>query len=403
VGNCQSIGTHHRPPTRRRAVALSERNERVLYALGICGLVILIGFIAYQALSFLASVPIFTFAVIGTIFFSYLIHPLIAWLRRRMPMAAAIAVVYVGIAFGLAFVFSIVAPIVSTDAQQIARDAPQLVTAGQRLLTDPNDPVTAHLPPPVHHLLRAIPVRIASWIGNYAARITADVLPVIVSFVAALAIFVIIPVAAAYMTAEAVSIKRSALSMLPPRARWRAARIITDMDHVVGGFIRGQLLVALIVGTLVTLLLMGLHVPYAVLVGVLAGIFDVIPYIGAIAGWLPAFFISYMHNGIANAIAVSLGIVVINQIEGHIVIPNVVSRTVMLTPLGVMLSLLLAGEILGLPGLLIAVPAAGVVRVLVINFTDRPRHEPHASIIPQRILDIPDLVKRAIRRRRRRR
>lgn len=401
-GYLPGIASHHRPPTRRRSVALSERNERVLFALGICGLVILGGFITYQVLAFLADVPLFTFAVIGAIFFSYLIHPLVAWLHRRMPIAVAILVVYVAIAFLLAFAFYVVSPVMTKDAQQITLNAPKLVVSAQRLLTDPRDPLTAHLPDHLRSFLRTVPTRIQAWITRYAAQISTDVLPAIMSFVAVLALFVIIPVAAAYMTAEAEAIKRTALAMLPRRARLRAARIITDMDRVVGGFIRGQLLVAGIVGTLVTVLLLGLRVPYAVLIGVFAGVVDVIPYIGAIAGWLPAFFISYMTNGLPNAVAVSIGIIAINQLEGHIVIPNVVSRTVMLTPLSVMLSLLLAGEVLGLPGLLIAVPAAGIVRVLAINFLNKPRHEQRDPIIPQRLLDFPALVKRHFFRRRRR-
>lgn len=370
----------------------------MLYSLGVCGLIILAGFIAYKVLAFFASVPIFTFVVIGAVFFSYVIHPLVAWLRRRMPLPVAILVVYVALVLLVAFAFYVVTPIVISDAQQIARDAPKLVAAGQHLLTDRNDPLTAHLPPQVRGYLRSVPGRVEAWITHYSSSIARQAMPIVVSLVTIVAMFIIIPIAAAYMTSEAQGLKRSALSFLPPGARWRAARIMNDMDHVVGGFIRGQILVATIVGTLVTLLLLGLHVPYAVLIGVFAGVIDVIPYIGAIAGWLPAFVISYMNNGLPNALAVSLGIVIINQLEGHIIIPNVVSRTVALSPLGVMLALLLAGEVLGLPGLLIAVPAAGVVRVLVINFTGRPRHQRKTPIVPRRLRLLPAVVVRLIRR-----
>jgi predicted PurR-regulated permease PerM len=110
---------------------------------------------------------------------------------------------------------------------------------------------------------------------------------VLLSIVSILALFIVIPVVAGYMTAESRAIRRSLLGYLPRKARLRAARIIHDLDRVVGGFIRGQLVVAAIVGTLVTLLLLGLHVPYAPLIGLVAGTLDVIPYVGAVAGWLP--------------------------------------------------------------------------------------------------------------------
>lgn len=399
MGICPSISTRQRRPTqRRRGVALSQRNERVLFALGICGLVILGGFIAYVILAFLASVPIFTFAVIGAVFFAYLIHPIVAWLQRRMPMVAAILVLYLAIALLVAFVLYIISPLIAADAKRIMLNAPKLVSAGRRLLTDPHDPLTAHLPPHVRSLVASIPVRVADWLTQYASSLAKRAMPLVLSFVTVVAMFVIIPVTAAYMTAEARTIKRTLLALLPPSARMRTARIISDLDSVVGGFIRGQLLVACVVGSLVTLLLLGLHVPYAFLIGLFAGVADVIPYVGAVAGWLPAFLIAYMNNGFPNAIAVSLGIIVINQLEGHIIVPNVVSRTVALTPLGILLSLLLAGEVLGLPGLLIAVPAAGVVRVLVINFTNWPRHEPRKPIIPRPLQRLPRLLVRLILR-----
>ncbi|MGH7736329.1 MAG: AI-2E family transporter [Candidatus Tyrphobacter sp.] len=391
------IAKQDRPrPVRRRNASFPERKEHVYYALAICGLVILGGFIAFHVLAFLASIPIFTCAVIGAVFFSYVIHPIVAWLARRMSVVNALVVVYVTIALIIAFILYIVAPIISHDLQQVARDAPRLVTAGRRLLTDPNDPLTAHLPAALRSFLTTVPTRIETWLQNEGASLARSVMPIVVSFISIVAVFIIIPIAAAYMTAEAVPIKRNVLAILPPAARLKAARIITDLDHVVGGFIRGQILVACIVGSLITLLLLGLHVPYAVLIGVFAGVIDVIPYVGAIAGWLPAFFISYTTNGIGNALAVSVGIIIINQLEGHIIIPNVVSRTVALTPLGVMLALLLAGEVLGLPGLVIAVPAAGVVRVLVVNFANMPRHAPRKPIVPRRIARFPAFLLRLI-------
>jgi predicted PurR-regulated permease PerM len=379
-----------------RIVTISERNERVLFVLSIFGVVILGGFIAYKILEFLSSVPIFTFVLIGAIFFSYLIHPLVAWLNRRMSIAASLLIVYAGIAVVLAFVVYILSPLIAHDAQSITANTPRLVTAVQNLLTNAKDPLTAHLPPSFRAYLHNAPVEIERVLTEYAASLARQIVPLFFSLIAVLAMFIVIPITAAYMTSEARSIRRGLLAMLPPAARLRAARIIVDLDVVVGGFIRGQILVAITIGFLITLLLVGLRVPDAVLIGTFAGVVDIVPYVGAIAGWLPAFLISYNTNGIGNAIAVSIGIIVINQLEGHIIAPNIVSRTVALTPLGVLLALLLVGEVLGPPGLLIAIPAASVARVLIINFMGLPRHG-RAHLVAQRPLpNLPRLLLRLI-------
>jgi predicted PurR-regulated permease PerM len=354
-----------------------KNDERLLVAVRILWLVILGGFVLYEILRFLiVDIPFFTIVVVGALFFAYLIHPVVSELRRRMHVVWAIVVLYAGIGLILSFAVYVVWPPIAADAQSIAHDFPRIVATVEHVLTNPHDPFTAHLPVPVRNFILSIPSRIERDAGRYGASLATTAVPVLFSVVAFVALFIIIPIVAAYMTAEARSVKRVMLAFFPRSARMRVGRIIADLDDVVGGFIRGQILVAIIVGSLITLLLFGLHVRYAVLIGAVAGVLDVIPYVGAVSGWLPAFVISFVNNGIENSLAVTAGIIVINQIEGHLIVPNVVSRTVALTPLGVMLALLFGGEVLGLPGLLVAVPVAGAIRVLAINLVwpDRRRY-----------------------------
>lgn len=351
---------------------LVRRNERVLYAVRICWLIILAGFILYKILEFFARVRTFTVVVVGAVLFAYLVFPLITRLNRRLPLGISIGVVYLGIALVIAFGVYVVAPILSTDAQQFVHDAPKLVRNAQSALVDPYNPLTKHLPAGVRNYLTNFPAQIQANISKYGAAVASTVLPVLLSIVTIGALFVIIPVVAAYLMIEAEGLKRTLMGFIPQRAQPKTLKIIADLDHVVGGFIRGQLIVAAIVGTLVTLLLLGLHVRYAALIGTVAGVLDVIPYIGAIAGWLPAFFIALFTNGVENALFVSVGILVINQLEGHIIAPNVVSKSVELTPLAVVLALLAGGELAGIPGLLLAVPVAGIIRVVIINFRPVP-------------------------------
>jgi len=349
-----------------------QRSDRVLYAVRICWLVILAGFIFYKVLEFLVRVRTFTIVVVGAVLFAYLVFPLITRLNRRLPLGLSIAIVYAGIALLIAFGIYVAVPILSTDAQQLVHDAPKLVHDAQTALANPNSPFAKHLPLGLREYVRNLPAEIQVNISKYGAAAASTVLPALLSIVTIGALFVIIPVVAAYLMIESEGLKRTLLGFIPQSAQPKALKIISDLDHVVGGFIRGQLIVAAIVGTLVTLLLLGLHVQYAALIGTVAGILDVIPYIGAIAGWLPAFFIALFTNGLENALLVSLGIVVINQLEGHIIAPNVVSKSVELTPLAVVLALLAGGELAGIPGLLLAVPVAGILRVVIINFRPAP-------------------------------
>jgi predicted PurR-regulated permease PerM len=110
-----------------------------------------------------------------------------------------------------------------------------------------------------------------------------------------------------------------------------------------------------------------LHVPYAFIVGAWAGLADIIPYIGPFAGAIPAAIIAIINNGFGSLIGVVVAFVIINQLEGHLLGPRIVSSTVKITPLAVIFALLIGWHLFGFAGLIVAVPLAGVVRVVLIR------------------------------------
>jgi predicted PurR-regulated permease PerM len=132
------------------------------------------------------------------------------------------------------------------------------------------------------------------------------------------------------------------------------------------------LLVALSVGVLITIALWLLRVPYPFFFGLIAAIGDLVPYVGALLAFLPAFGTAWLSNGIVNALFVLGAFVVIFETEGHLLAPNIVSRTVSLSPFVVLLALLVGGELGGIIGLLLAIPVAGIVRALALRVL-RPR------------------------------
>ncbi len=115
---------------------------------------------------------------------------------------------------------------------------------------------------------------------------------------------------------------------------------------------------------LITIALLLLHVRYAFLLGLLAAVGDLIPYVGAVLAFVPAFISSLLNNGWVNALLVTGAIVIIYEVEGHLIAPNIVGSQVRLSPFIVLLALLIGAELGGIFGMLIAVPVAGVLRVV---------------------------------------
>lgn len=353
--------------------------DRLNVAIRWCALVVLLGIIAFYALQVLQHLRTLFTILIGAVLFAYLVHPAITALRRRLPLGAAVAIVYLGIVALLVVAGLIVVPAIASDAQSLARDLPHFAADAQRIVTDPNDPLTARLPNGAREWLTELPTNLQA---NAAALLNATLsraFPVLFSIVSIGALFVLIPVVSAYVMLEASALREGFVRLFAPTVRARVDAFISDVDGVIGGFIRGQVIVAAIVGSLVTILLLVLHVPYAALIGLLAGVLDVIPYVGAVAGWLPAFGIAFFVNGWSSALFVTVGIVAINQLEGHLLAPVIVSRSVKLAPLAVLLALLAGGELAGIPGLLLAVPIAGIVRVAILALARNADYTPESA------------------------
>jgi predicted PurR-regulated permease PerM len=180
--------------------------------------------------------------------------------------------------------------------------------------------------------------------------------------------------------------------MVPPGRRERVFDILDKIDHAVGGFIRGQITVSIIVGSLFAagLFLMGFAgFPalrnYCVLIGTAAAVFGFIPYLGAVMGVAPALLIILLTTGTPWAAKLpALGWILLifaglQALEGLVLQPRIVGKSAGLHPLLVMLALIFGGQF-GIGGMIVAVPLACVLRVLVREFYWLPVERREAAL-----------------------
>lgn len=342
-------------------------DERLTRGLKILIAVVLVLYLGNLALEFVVRVRTIAYIIIGAIFFTYLIYPFVHRLSRRMPMVWAILIVYAGLGLILAGVGYFLVPHIAGDVMAATQYYPTAVARVTSLLNNPNDPLVQQLPSWMRAELLQIPSQFGGWLRAHGTATFGRAFFVVIGTFATIAIFVIIPIISAYLLLDLDNL-RNGLAALVPTRRWRATLdLLREIDLVIGGFIRGQLLVALIVGTLITIALLILRVPYAFLLGLLAAVGDLIPYVGAVLAFIPTIATAWFANGWSNALIAVVAFVVIFEAEGHVIAPNIVSRTVRLSPLIVLLALLVGGELAGLVGMLVAVPIAGVLRVIAVR------------------------------------
>jgi predicted PurR-regulated permease PerM len=356
------VSSTGRPPGRR-----SRAERRVTYALKILTLIALGAVMLSAVLDFVGRISSVAVIVIGAVFFSYTIYPAVKRLSGRLPLLWSILFVYAAIVVIVVLGVSFVLPALYDDTQSLVRSMPQFVHNAQTFFADSKNPLLARLPPAVRNYLETVPPQLAKIAQDYAAAGAAGILALLLSAVGLVATVVVIPVISAYLMIEAPDLIRAALRALPPRAQPEAVAILRDVDRVLGGFIRGQLTVGATIGACITLALLILHVKYAVLIGVVAGIFDVIPYVGAIVGFVPSVALALFNDGWQHALLVAVVFVLIFQAEGHFIAPKIVSDSVGLSPLMVIFAILIGNDLLGIAGMFLAVPVAAVLRVILLH------------------------------------
>lgn len=141
-----------------------------------------------------------------------------------------------------------------------------------------------------------------------------------------------------------------------------------DVDSVVSKFIRGQLLDGLIVGILSSLGLWLIGLDFPVLIGMTAGIANIIPYFGPIIGSVPAVIVGLLSDSPIKALFAVLVLLLVQQLDGTIIAPKVVGESVGLHPVFVILSIVIGGAYFGLLGMLLAVPVAGIIKLFVTRW-----------------------------------
>ena len=344
---------------------LDDRLNRTLKILAVAALAVVL---LVALVWFLQRIIAVVIVAGGAVFFAYLIYPLVHRLSRRLPRWLAILCVYALVAVVLGLTAALLGPKLGWEARSFARDFPQIMQQAQDQALSANNAFLSAIP--VEERESAIKVidSMLATLQRNAGEIGGQILTIVLSLASIVTAFVIIPVLAFYILMDADRMRDGFLRLIPAGHRATTLSLIHDVDAVLGGFIRGQIIVSACVAVLITLMLLVLGIKYALLIGVFAGVVNIIPYLGAIAGAVPAVLIALFTHGVGWALLVVAGFVLVNQAEGHIIAPTVVGQRVGLTPLMVVIAILTGAELGGILGMFIAVPLAGVIKAVVARF-----------------------------------
>ncbi len=312
----------------------------------------------------------------------FLLNPIVTRLQaRHIPRALGTAFAYLGVLAGLVLVGLLIAPLATRQYDDLAERWPELREDLEQQIDDLAErSETGEWPiriPTSQELQdqfsadRAADTNEDGQISEeerqerFASQIdTARELALSVFHVGI--IFVLAPIIAFYLLVDLPHVRKVFRSLVPPRARGDAMVVVRRLSTAIGGYFRGQLAVAAVVGVMSSIGMLIIDLPFWLIVGMIAGVFNMIPLIGPYIGAVPGIIIAVTTGGgVSKAIWVAVVMTIVQQIDNHFISPIVMQRAVKLHPAVVMLALLAGGTLGGFFGLLLAVPATAVVKIIV--------------------------------------
>ncbi|MHB8756651.1 MAG: AI-2E family transporter [Bacillota bacterium] len=299
------------------------------------------------------------FVLAGVI--TYVLEPPVRTLERRgFPRRLSIVLIYFLVIAAVALTIAWIVPSALAELNSLAQNLPAYMQQAQQLgLRLQSFYAGLSLPEAVRATLD-LSIRNAE---TGLLRVIGGAITGILGAASWLPGLILAPFLAFYALKDLAVIKAGFVRSLPRGSRTEVMAVLSGIDAVLSRFLRGQLILSAVVGAAFALGLRLLGLPFWVIIGVFAAFAEVIPYFGPVIGATPAVAIALTRSP-ALALNVIILFVVIQEIENVVLSPKIMGDSIGLHPLWVFFAVLAGGELAGFWGLLLAVPTAGVVRVV---------------------------------------
>ena len=307
-----------------------------------------------------------------SIFFAYLVSPLVEFIRRprkigqhtvEIPRVLAIACAYVILLVAIGLFIALVLPTISNQFPEFAEQAKSYWRALGEKAQQLNQTFR----------LRRMPDPAVEAINNAVAKIIESISSKISEFVSASVgylVFVpwliLIPILAFFLLKDVEGFRRSALQMLPRgRWRWRGDEFFQDINTTLAAYARAQLTASLFIGVVCSIGFAILGLPAWLVMGLSAGLFEFVPLIGPLTVAILAALLATVHSGVFSAFLVLIFLGVLRIVQDYFIYPRLIGHGIHLHPLAVIFAILCGAEIAGVAGILLAIP---VVAILTVSY-----------------------------------
>jgi len=205
-------------------------------------------------------------------------------------------------------------------------------------------------------------------ISDFLTNFTNDIFNTTRGFISGFIALLTVLVLTLYLLLDEGGIKKFFVALLPIKQKAQLVNIANKIGLGLGAWLRGQLLLGIIVGVVVYIGLYFLNVPYALTLAILAGVLEIIPIIGPIISAIPAILIA-LTMGLPAAVMVAIFYILVQELENKLLVPKVMQHSVGLHPVTIIIVLLIGAKLMGIIGILLAIPITTMIYIILKEWT----------------------------------
>ncbi|ASK63105.1 AI-2E family transporter [Virgibacillus phasianinus] len=354
---------------------IKEKNPlHILYWLIIAILTFLLIYLFVKLFPFYGTVFSFLWSIffpfLFSLFIAYLLYPIVRKIHSyNVPKGIAILIIYVIFFGGLIVGVNRIYPLLLKQLTELSAQIPAFIETYRSWIYQIYES-TSFLPETVHDKFDTLFQQIETGMGNMVSGLVISITKILDFIV----VITVIPVLVFYFLKDTKRIKRWLKKWIPMKYHDRAHKILYSIDKSLGNYIRGQLLVSLFVSIATFICFYFLHLKYALVLAIIMGFTNFIPYFGPIIGALPAIAIALTVSN-KLVIFVLITVFAIQLIESNLLSPYIVGRSIHIHPIAIIFALLIGGKVGGVIGLLLAVPLLTIINEIVKQFRSENQNE----------------------------
>lgn len=305
------------------------------------------------------------------IFFSIIlaeaIRPLVTWLQRyRIPQPLAVILIYLGIIAILGGVLWVLLNPGTSEENTLAAQLPDYIARLQDWYAELERSLSQNTA--AMNLVRQAHTALATWLQQLIPALINVPVAVLTGLFGFFIDTVIVLTMSLFWLGSSARFKSFILELFPPDKRQMVSTVTSGMSRSLGGWVVGTLIAMLLIGSLTALGLLVVGAPYALLLGIFAGFTELIPYLGPwISGSFAAVVTLATTGDSLTVVWVIIVFFIIQEVEGNVIEPLVMNKAVKLDPWLVLVAILIGGDLLGLIGVILAVPIAALLQVIALE------------------------------------